>query len=178
MVQVWRKVGRNVDIIVRDTLVNSVAGAVFMPYPLRYAIYRLYGVQTQTARIRARCWFNGSNVSIGRGSFVNYGCFFDARARIDIGTRCSIAMEVMFCTSSYIIGGPEHRAETGVGYPITVGNGCWIGTRALILPGVTIGDGCVIAAGSVVTKDCEPHGLYAGVPSKRIRNLPTASPHL
>lgn len=172
MDQVRRNVRRNVDIIVRDTFVNAIAGAVFMPYPLRYAIYRLYGVQTQTARIRSRCWFNGSSVSIGRGSFVNYGCFFDARAPIEIGTRCSIAMEVMFCTSSYLLGGPEHRAETSVGYPIKVGNGCWIGTRALILPGVTIGDGCVIAAGTVVTKDCEPNGLYAGVPSTRIRDLP------
>lgn len=57
--------------------------------------------------------------------------------------------------------------------PITVGDGCWIGARAVILPGVTIGDGCVIAAGAVVSKDCAPNGMYAGVPARRIRELPT-----
>jgi maltose O-acetyltransferase len=41
----------------------------------------------------------------------------------------------------------------------------------MLLPGVTVGDGCVIAAGSVVTGDCEPHGVYAGVPAKRVRDL-------
>lgn len=54
---------------------------------------------------------------------------------------------------------------------ITVGDGCWIGTNVTILPGVNIRNGCVIGAGSLVTKDCEPNGLYVGVPAKRIKEL-------
>ncbi|WP_372495087.1 acyltransferase [Nocardioides pinisoli] len=51
-------------------------------------------------------------------------------------------------------------------------NGAWIGAAVTVLPGVTIGPGCVVAAGSVVTADCQANGLYAGVPARRIRDLP------
>jgi maltose O-acetyltransferase len=78
----------------------------------------------------------------------------------------------MFCTSTHEIGSRERRGGKSISIPIKVGNGCWIGARSMILPGVTIGDGCIIAAGSVVTKDCEPNGLYAGTPAKRIKDLP------
>lgn len=50
-------------------------------------------------------------------------------------------------------------------------DGCWLGGNVTVLPGVTIGRGCVIAAGAVVTKSCDPNGLYAGVPARRIRDL-------
>ncbi|PZU62885.1 DapH/DapD/GlmU-related protein [Sphingobium sp.] len=54
-------------------------------------------------------------------------------------------------------------------------NGCWIGLGVTILPGIVIGEGCVIAAGSVVNKNCEKNGLYAGVPAKRVKDLPVLS---
>ena len=56
--------------------------------------------------------------------------------------------------------------------PLVVSSGCWIGARAVLLPGLTIGEGCVVGAGAVVTKDCLPIGLYAGIPARRIRDLP------
>lgn len=77
----------------------------------------------------------------------------------------------MICTTTHYIGDENKRAGNSLRKPITIGRGCWIGTRSIILPGVTIGDGCIIAAGSVVNKDCEPNGLYAGCPAKRIKNL-------
>ncbi len=52
-----------------------------------------------------------------------------------------------------------------------IGEGAWVGAGAMLLPGVTIGPGCVIAAGAVVSSDCEPDGLYGGVPAERIRYL-------
>lgn len=55
--------------------------------------------------------------------------------------------------------------------PIAVGDGVWIGARSVILPGATIGDGAVIAAGAVVTGNVEPNALYGGVPAKRIKDL-------
>jgi maltose O-acetyltransferase len=54
---------------------------------------------------------------------------------------------------------------------VFIGNGVWVGVNATILPGITIGDGCVIAAGAVVTSDCEPNCLYGGVPAKIIKRL-------
>lgn len=54
---------------------------------------------------------------------------------------------------------------------IIVESGCWIGANVTILPGVTIGHGCIVGAGSLVTKDCMPNGLYVGSPAKRIRDL-------
>ena len=60
--------------------------------------------------------------------------------------------------------------------PIIVGDGCWIGANSLIMPGVTIGNGVVIAAGSVVTKDCESDCLYGGVPAKKIKEFKWGTP--
>jgi len=83
----------------------------------------------------ARCFIGGPDLKVGKGTFINYMCYFNT-----VGS-------------------------------VTIGNGCWICTRAIILPGVKIGDGCIIAAGSVVTEDCEPNYLYAGVPVVKIRYL-------
>ncbi|WJH37282.1 hypothetical protein N6H14_05985 [Paenibacillus sp. CC-CFT747] len=69
------------------------------------------------------------------------------------------------------MGGPDKRAGAPIGLPIVIGDGVWIGTRATVLPGVRIGDGSVIAAGAVVTKDCAPHGIYAGTPARRVKEL-------
>jgi acetyltransferase-like isoleucine patch superfamily enzyme len=120
------------------------------------------------------CFFGAANVVIGEGTFVNHDCFFDGSARIEIGAGCNIGMEVMFCTSTHDIGTRERRAALPtVGRPIVVGDGCWIGARTTVLPGVTIGHGCVIAAGALVTADTGPDGVYAGSPARRIRDLPT-----
>ncbi|MEC0369204.1 acyltransferase [Paenibacillus chibensis] len=109
------------------------------------------------------------SIEIGERSFINRRCFFDAGVRI--GEDCDIGFEVMFCTSTHQQGTHKKRAGIFEGKQIHVGNGCWIGARALLLPGVIVGDGCIVAAGSVITKDCLPNGLYAGVPAKRIKDL-------
>lgn len=77
----------------------------------------------------------------------------------------------MFCSSTHKIGSEKKRAGDAVGNPIYIEDGCWIGARSLILPGVTIGKGTIIAAGSIVTKNCEPNSLYAGIPAKKIKHL-------
>jgi maltose O-acetyltransferase len=119
----------------------------------------------------------GCDVSIGDFSFVSSGVVFDARAHIEVGTRVAIGPNAMLLTSTHEIGPSDHRA--GGGYakfaPIVVEDGCWIGAGAIILPGVTVGRGCIVGAGAVVTKDCEPDGLYTGVPATRKRNLPIAT---
>jgi maltose O-acetyltransferase len=108
------------------------------------------------------------------GVFVNVGVLFDARAHIDLGPNVAVGPGVQFLTSSHPMGPPDFRAGEGQVEiaPIVVGEGSWIGGGAIILGGVTIGPGCVIGAGAVVADDCQPHGLYVGVPAQRKRDLP------
>ena len=80
-------------------------------------------------------------------------------------------MNCSFITSTHVIGDETMRASEGISKPITIGNGCWIGSNSTVLPGVNIGNGTIIAAGSVVVHDCEENSLYAGVPAKKIKQL-------
>jgi maltose O-acetyltransferase len=102
---------------------------------------------------------------------INHRAYFDTRAHIEIGPGAGIATDVMLCTSTHDMG-PEHKRWGAYRTaPISVGAGAWVGIRAVVLPGVTIGDGAVVAAGAVVTGDVEPNTVYAGIPAKRIREL-------
>ena len=152
-------------------LANTIAGSVLVPRVLRLLIYRLVGMDVGRANVRAGVTFTTNRVTLGWDAMVNRGCTFDNSERVTLGARVRVGPEVMFCTSTHELGGPEQRAAERTDKPVVVGDGCWIGTRAVLLPGVTVGDGCVIAAGAVVTSDCEPHGVYAGVPAKRVRDL-------
>lgn len=155
-----------------DFFVNMLAASIITPRKLRFLIYSKLGIQTDTNNIFSRCYFETNNVKIGENTFINSQCHFENVELVEIGKDCRIAFQVVFCTSTHKIGNENQRGGETVFLPIKVGNGCWIGARAMILPGVTIGNGCIIAAGAVVTRDCEPNGLYAGVPAKRIKDLP------
>lgn len=80
-------------------------------------------------------------------------------------------MNVCFICVNHVIGDSKQRAGKNVYSDINVGTGVWIGAKVTVLPGVTIGNGCVIAAGSVVTFDCEDNCLYAGNPARKKRLL-------
>jgi maltose O-acetyltransferase len=149
-------------------LLLALTGSPWLPRQVRWLALRACGLKVPW-NIAERCYFGGRRVEIGRGTFVNRACTFDGPVRI--GRRCAIGLEVMFVTSTHEPGDHARRAGAVRFDPIVVGDGCWIGSRAMILPGVTIGDGAVIAAGAVVRHDCEPDTLYAGVPAREIRRL-------
>lgn len=153
--------------------VNVLAASAPIPWQLRWRLLRRWGLEVERAYVMPGCHFYSSRVSIGPASWVNRGCHFDAHAQITIGRDVDVGMEVMFCTSSHHPGPPTKRAGDYTGASIVIGDGTWIGTRAVILPGVTVAEGCVIAAGAVVARDCASHGFYAGVPARRVRDLPT-----
>ncbi len=128
------------------------------------------GFSVQTWRVGHGCFFGSNNIHIGRSSYIGPQCFFDTSAHISIGDSCDIAMRVLFITSSHVISYPR-RAGDPVNLPIEVGSGTWIGAGVIVLPGVKIGPRCVVASGSVVSRDCDQDTLYAGVPAKPIRTL-------
>jgi maltose O-acetyltransferase len=137
---------------------------------IRHRLLSACGVTLNESEICPRCFFGGQNITIGN-SYLNWGVFIEANAAVTIGDRCAIGMETMILTSDHERGGHQRRAGVTIGRPVAIGDGCWLGARVMVLPGVTIAPGCVIAAGSIVTADTESDGLYAGTPARRLRDL-------
>jgi acetyltransferase-like isoleucine patch superfamily enzyme len=151
--------------------VNSLGGHPALPRLARYLVYRAAGLDVRTANIYPGCVFIARHVSIGSGTFVNRGCTLEGAGPLIIGEDCQIAMEAMLLTSTHPWNEDGTFARSPENLTTRIGDRCWIGARAIVLPGVTVGDGCVVGAGSVVNADCEPGHLYAGVPARKIRPL-------
>ena len=162
---------RNVDSAWWHWLVNGMAASPALSREARLRLLRRGGIEVRRAIVESGCFFFSADVSIGEWALINHGCYLDSRDHISIGDQCSLAMQVMLCTSTHDLGNALKRAGRYRTGPVVVGGGTWIGARAIVLPGVTIGPGCVIAAGSVVAEDTEPNGMYAGVPARRVREL-------
>lgn len=113
--------------------------------------------------------YDDKPIIIGDNTFINQECLL--RPNVTIGSNVAIGMRTSLISDSHEIGSSECRAGKASYLPITIGDGCWVGANCTILGGVTLGKGCVIAAGSLVNKDCEPNGLYGGVPARLIRKL-------
>jgi maltose O-acetyltransferase len=144
-----------------------------VPKFLRWRLLAASGLQVTEVSMESGVKISNPNVSIGSGSYLNHGVVLGGAASIEIGKKVAIGHDVMIITSTHKVGPSSCRAGAGVSVEksVAIGSGTWIGARALILPGVNIGAGCIIAAGAVVNRDCEPDGLYAGVPAKLIENL-------
>jgi maltose O-acetyltransferase len=110
-------------------------------------------------------------LTIGENCWFNIGCHFELGGAIQIENHVSLGHEVLLLSSSHEIGLSNHRAGSLFTKPIRINDGAWIGSRSTILPGVTIGAGAIVAAGSVVTKDVPANTIVAGVPAKVIRSL-------
>lgn len=158
---------------IRNLLFNVIAASILTPKSIRTLIYRWGGMHLKTIEISPRAFMGGSNIKIGENTYINYNCFFDNLAKITIGDNCIIAIDVTFLTSTHEIKNDTGHVKIGdsIGSEIIIQNNCWIGARSTILPGVNIGENCVIASGAVVTRNCDPNGLYAGVPAKRVKDL-------
>ena len=110
-------------------------------------------------------------LTVGKRCWINTECMFDLSASITIGDDVALGQGVALITNTHEIAGPEGRAGSLRREPIVIGSGTWLGTRSTVLPGVVIGSGCIVAAGSMVTKSVEQNTLVAGVPAKVVRRL-------
>ena len=123
------------------------------------------GVRTNGSfTIRPPFFFEKGNIQIGNNSYINSGCVILDHAQIVIGESTLIGPHVTLTTVAHPIP-PQERCNGLLMRPIQIGNNVWIGTGSVILPGVTIGSGSIIAANSVVNCDIPPNSLYAGAPA-------------
>lgn len=109
----------------------------------------------------------GKNITVGKNVFINMGCKFQDQGGIFIDDGVLIGHNVVLATLNHDMK-PETRHDM-IPKPIHIGKNVWIGSNSVILPGVTVGDGAIVAAGAVVTKDVEKNTVVGGVPARFIR---------
>lgn len=141
---------------------------------LRSSLFRWAGADiANQVRCAQGVWLANVNVSIGEGTWIGTGTKIipGIDARIAIGECCDLGPECLIVSGSHEIGGSDRRAGLGSSSPIRIGRGTWLGARATVLAGVEIGPGCVVPAGSVVTRSVGGDLLVAGVPAVAKRAL-------
>lgn len=117
--------------------------------------------------VQRDCRFlNGRKVQLGPNNVINFGTLIDGRRfRVVTGANVSIGPEAAILTLGHDPQSPEFADRGG---DVVIGDRVWIAYRAIVLPGVTIGEGAIIGAGAVVTRDVEPYAIMAGNPASRI----------
>lgn len=139
----------------------------------RRFFYRISGVKIgkgTSIHMGAR-FYKPSNIKIGNDTIIGEFAVLDGRAPLTIGNHVDIASEVMIYNSHHDIKSTNFATvEDTVREPVVIEDYVFIGPRAIILPGVTIGRGAVVGAGAVVTKDVAPLTIVGGVPAKEIGN--------
>lgn len=111
----------------------------------------------------------GKNIHIGKNVFINFGCHFQDQGGIYIGDGALIGSNVVLATINHGQN-PQQRSDN-IPAPIHIGNKVWLGSQSVVLPGVTIGDGAIIAAGATVTKDVPANTIVGGVPARVIKKI-------
>ena len=151
--------------------------ATYIPsHTIRNGIWRAFGLKlgkNSTLHTGVRV-FDPRNIRVGEGTIIGYATFIDGRDKVTIGSHTDIASEVMIYNSEHDVNDSSFRA---ISAPVSIEDYVFIGPRAIILPGVKIGDGAVVAAGAVVTKDVEPHAIVGGVPAKVIGERKLKNPN-
>jgi maltose O-acetyltransferase len=120
-------------------------------------------------------WLNGDHIELGNNVGFNYGCYVNGYGGLIVGDGANFGPYTMIHTANHNMDDPE-RPVTEQGWhverPVEVGRNVWIGMGVVILPEVTIGDSCVVGAGSVVVKDLEPYTVAVGNPARAIKTRP------
>lgn len=154
-------------------LVNDLLSGHFIPARVRTQLLRdvVHFPISNTCVIGPKCFFRDNAIWVGRRSTINLGCVFDNRGGVVIGEDVGIGIGARFITSTHTFEVPERRAGAGSSLLIRVGRGAFLGSYCTLLAGVDVGEGAVIAAGSVVTGHCDSNALYAGIPARKVKGL-------
>lgn len=148
--------------------------------PVRTRLYRLAGFDVARgafimSNLRLVSGVEGfyGKLHIGPGVVTGSRITLNLDAHVAIGKNVSLGPDVIIYTGSHPLGpGSQRRLSEIVAKPVSIEDGCWVGLAAIILPGVTIGHGSVVAAGAVVTQDVPPDSYVEGNPAQVVRKLP------
>lgn len=163
--EIFKKVLSRLSVIILEfeVFLLHIVGYCHSHHVRRF-FYRFAGIKIgrgSTIHTGAR-FYNPVNIEIGQDSIVGEGAVLDGRDRLVIGSHVDIATDVMIYNSEHDIESDDFRA---VRRPVVIEDYVFIGPRAIILPGVSVGRGAVIAAGAVVTKNVEDFDVVGGVPA-------------
>jgi len=149
-------------------LSNSVIAHI-PSYLIRHGYYRLIlGIKIGNgSSIHKGAFLYDKKLVIGQNTTVNRKCHLDCRALIQIGNNVSISSECMLITGDHNMQSADFKYQSA---SIKIDDFAWLGSRAIILPGIHIGEGAVVCAGAVVTKDVDPYTVVGGVPAKKIKD--------
>ena len=160
-----------------DLVLLAVSLASYVPsHVIRRLIFTLAGVRMgpkSTLHVGCRFYYP-AGVTVGEGTIIGDRCFLDGRAPLIIGNHVDIASQVLIYNSEHDLNAPDFAASVA---PVTIGDYVFIGPRAIILPGVKIGRGAVVAAAAVVTKDVPDFAIVGGVPAQVIGHRTNQQPH-
>jgi len=141
----------------------------YMPIHIfRKTAYRLAGIKIgrgSTIHMFAN-FYQPKNIEIGEDTIIGDRCFLDGRAKLKIGSHTAIASQVLIYNSQHNINSFDFKP---IEKKVEIGDYVFIGPRSIVLPGIKIGKGAVVAAGAIVTKDVFPMSVVGGVPAKEIR---------
>lgn len=153
--------------------------AMMFVSPLRVAFLRLFGAKIGSNTVIERIRFVNLyrtgivGISIGKNCYLGDGVVLDTAERISLEDDVTLSFDVMVLTHTNV-GYRDHPVQAhipSVAKPTMFKKGCFIGVRAVILPGLTVGEGAAVAAGAIVTKDVPAKTLMGGVPAKVIRKF-------
>lgn len=175
--EVFRKaVNRAYNIMIDlELLVLNLVSCTIPFHSIRKLFYRGAGVKigkNSFIHMGAR-FYLPSGVSIGDGTVIGDHCFMDGRAPLKIGNNVDVASQVMIYNSEHDI---NSDGFDPIEEPVEIADYAFVGPRAIILPGVKIGNGAVVGAGAVVTKDVAPFKVVGGVPAKEIGERKNKNP--
>ena len=166
---------------VRPTKLAAELATAAMPHLcfiyLRTTTWRAAGLRIgERSRLMGSLHITGraswqDNLSIGADTLLTGPLSVDLEAPVHIGDRVRIGHDALLLTVDHRIGEHDYRCGPSVARPISIGDGAWLGSRVIVLPGVSIGRGAVVAAGAVVTRDVPDDTLVAGVPARVVRSL-------
>jgi putative colanic acid biosynthesis acetyltransferase WcaF len=152
----------------KEAVLNHVVNRIPFIAP-RMRAYQAFGVSFEDVRrttimIGAEVWAP-SRLRLGIDTIIGRGCLVDARGGIEIGRHVNITSGACFQTAKHLVNDRHFTADYG---PITIADRVWIAQNAIVLGGVRIGEGAVVAAGAVVTHDVAPFTIVGGTPAAPI----------
>ncbi|OXA74331.1 acetyltransferase [Flavobacterium aquidurense] len=140
------------------------------PEEITQILSRILDKELQDVAVFTPLYINcGKHITIGKNVFINFDCTFLALGGITIEDDVLIGPKVSLITENHPLNPQERKGLAGK--PILIKKNAWIGANATILPGVTIGENAVVAAGAVVSKDVPDNTVVGGIPAKFIKNI-------